>query len=99
MLKDYKKCQTNVMEILEKRKQTRDSDKKLWLSYLYNYCGLDRQSLEKVAQVVLDPSTPTMESITRARRKIQERHPELRGKTYKQRQAEQENVRDHFRGN
>jgi len=36
------------------------------------------------------------ETITRARRKLQEMNPELRGRLYNERQSEAANVKHHF---
>jgi tRNA G37 N-methylase TrmD len=68
-----------VKEILENHSQTRSSDKALIWEVLRRRSCLRADSLSE--EGVLDyngfTKAPTFESITRARRKVQEVHPEL----------------------
>lgn len=70
-----------VKQILQTYPTTRDSDKSLiwqvWVKGGYVQNGVITK------WDFFDATTP--ESITRARRKVQEDHPELRGKTYEKR--------------
>ena len=68
------KLYDTVKTILEDRPRARDSDKELiWTFWSYTgrltFTGLSWENFEKAA---------TPESITRARRKVQENHPHLR---------------------
>ena len=78
MLKDIIKVQDRVEELLKNYPQLRDNDKKLWIAYLSNYHNLKnnlnsaKDPYLMLETLVYDSETPTLESITRARRKIQE---------------------------
>lgn len=65
-----------VKDTLENRPITRNSDKQLiWA--IYSRMGLANWSDDTITKYSF-LKAPSEESITRARRKIQERHPELR---------------------
>ena len=91
--------QDKVQALLEDYPMLRDSDKKLWLAYMVKCPGLRitmkaaSNPYESFKRLLLDDSTPTMETVTRARRKIQEKNPALRGEGYKTRHDESENVK------
>ena len=60
--------------ILEKNKETRSNDRLLFLAYLEE---VGYNTNKSVADFLLDENAPNMETIGRARRKIQETYPEL----------------------
>ena len=85
-----------VRAVLEKMPQTRDSDEAListiWANVLRKR-GLDIALItakELLTIFTVESFLPKTESIRRARQKLQELHPELRGKTYKYRKVEGE---------
>ena len=84
-----------VKKMLEDNPHLRDSDNKLIANIWFN----DSQQKTKMGflQELADGKLTTPESITRARRKVQEECPELRGKKYRERQDEQDNVKQQLR--
>ncbi len=100
--------QHKVQHLLTKFPMLRDSDKKLWLSYLRHFCGLEQamnrrvpyqkhlvnNPYEVLKSIILQDSTPTMETITRSRRKVQENFPSLKGEKSKERSQEAEKVKE-----
>ncbi len=66
-----------VSRILEDYPETRNSDRKLYIHYLVDFHNLkqhvDTKGMTGLIKVFLDQDTPPMESISRARRKIQEK--------------------------
>lgn len=75
-----KEVQNNVRYLLETNLETRDSDMVLvaeyWKTFDLNSINYVNLYLEKLTNY---------ESISRCRRKLQEKHEELRGKRYKER--------------
>ena len=47
-------------------------------------------------QIMVNGNLPSPDTITRARRKIQEKHPELRGVNYVERQKLEKQVRENI---
>lgn len=95
MLKDIIKVIDRVEYILRNYLSSRDNDKKLYLRYILEVYDIkDCTMAIDVFNIILHKKTPSFESISRARRKIQEHNPELRGKNYKERKKEQEKVRE-----
>lgn len=97
MLNDLIKVEDRVKYLLEKHKEVRSSDKLLWLAYNVNYNGL-RDTVQSGNYAtfrawLMRNDVPVFESLSRARRKIMERHPELRPIDDK-RFEEQEKVRE-----
>lgn len=74
---------TRVKELLEKYSEFRDDDKMLWLAYLNVHFGLkhriDPESYNVLREILLSEDTPTSDTVTRVRRKIQEQHVHLQG--------------------
>lgn len=98
MINEIKKMYPLVKEILEKYPVTRDN---------YHILLLEIWARQKPS--LTDPDTPfrsgfarefangefaSVLSVTRARRKVQEEHPHLRGSTYKVRKVLANDVRD-----
>ena len=84
------KITDDVKEILEKDAAARDSDNVL----MYKYLGIignrinvdfDRVSVTSFFKNVGKNGIPSLETVGRCRRKLQEKHPELRGSEYVER--------------
>ena len=99
MSDSIKYASSKVQILLAKFPQLRDSDKLLWLAYLCHYHNLRNEigleNYEKLKTIVMNEKTPTMESITRARRKIQE-NGLYQGNKRQERLEEEQNTRDLF---
>lgn len=94
MVKDLVLVKDKVKNLLIKYPSVRDCDKLLFLAYSKTYCGLDSSldgSYKSFKEWYLE-KMPAFESLTRARRKIQEKNKELRGKKRKYRMDEQQSV-------
>jgi len=93
-------CKEKVEKLLSRHFETRDSDKLLWIAYLVSYHGLreilDDDSYFKFKNMIMNENTPTVESITRIRRKFQE-DGKYEGNNRAQRMAEQSAVRQVLR--
>lgn len=96
MVKDLIRVKDRVAAILIKYPKTRDCDKLLFLAYCKVHCNLD-SALDGTYQGYktwfMSGQMPKFESITRARRKIQEENPKLAGVKRHHRKIEAENVR------
>jgi hypothetical protein len=88
----------NLFNILRESTVSRNSDVELWLNYMETHHNLKALlgpvAFAQLASVLRDKRTPSFESITRARRKIQEHYPELKGMAAENRREIQESVRD-----
>lgn len=88
-----------VEKLLKEDKRYRDSDKKLCAKiWVIQYGGLERFKTVSAFDFIMeylkeDTFLYSQESIGRARRKVQEENPELRGEKYQKKQEEQENVK------
>lgn len=69
-----------VKELLEEKPERRDNDKKLIWAVLFKLGYADTYHIR--FQDFLDRGFPAFESITRARRKVQQDHPELRASKF-----------------
>lgn len=87
---------TRVEMLLLKYEQIRDDDKMLWLAYCSQFCSLKQNmsDYEKFKSWLLSNKVPTFESLSRARRKIQEHNPLTRGKHYKVKQESAQTIAD-----
>jgi len=100
-LKEYKGLQEVVKTFLEKREDLRDSDPKLianvWRKEVERLNGKDSLSnmsaYDFFAFYLVTDKISSADSITRARRKIQQDNAELRGNNYKERQAQEKEFR------
>jgi hypothetical protein len=83
VIEDLKTVENRVKVILIKYPETRNNDKKLWLAY--NLLHNDLKPVVKTGDWetfrvwIMSKKTPMFESLSRARRKIQEDHPVLAG--------------------
>ena len=83
MIKQIKKIEPLVEELLVKHPSLRDNDNSLYLNLLVEIDrGLLDQSFKVFASRMTVGEFPAMESVTRARRKIQGDREELRGKKF-----------------
>ena len=94
MLKQILKVQEQVQILLETYPKLRDNDVRLVASYYYNnISNINQMSAIDFLQIMVNGNLPSPDTITRARRKIQEKHPELRGVNYVERQKLEKQVR------
>ena len=94
MMKDYAIV---VERILREHPDVRDDDQRLYV-WICNEINPDilRLPFGKTFWFHDETGLPSYETITRQRRKLQEQHPELRGKKYQQRQGRQKEYIDKF---
>lgn len=90
MLKDLNKVQDRVEDILIKYPECRDSDKLLWLAYncIYNDLKENLFGYQAFKTWLLKNNIPMFESLSRARRKIQEHNKDLQGNIEVRREEE-----------
>ncbi len=95
---------TTIMQdihiLLKEYPPLRDSDRLLWLAYCVKHKGLrsllGNEVYEKFKKWLLNEKVPAFESITRARRKVQENYSEVRGLKYKEKQESAKVISDYF---
>lgn len=89
-----------VKRVLEAREDSRDDDFLLYLDVCRAYTDAPvwALSFEDALEHHIKYGLPSYESVTRARRKVQEDYPYLRGTKYKRRKAEQEEYREFYGG-
>ena len=95
-----KKIQDEVRRILIDAPMTRDNDKLLTINYWMTELGLKHNKYLKTFEFMefcilysTDKLTDA-QTITRARRQLQMKEPQLRGEKYKARMANQEKVKE-----
>lgn len=77
----------NVKKLLVRYTQTRDNETDLCSLYYINFCGFNPStSLSYFFFQMRLKSIPTMQTIMRYSRQLQEQNPELRGKEWEKRQ-------------
>lgn len=92
-----KNCYDEVKAILTKYPQTRDDDMLLYGQYLFQSQKVGKEeTFFKVLASATKRNLPSYESITRARRKVQEKEPSLRGKKYGQRKKTEQEYHDYY---
>ena len=69
----------------------------LYIMVLENYIDVDKISFKDVCLHHVELGIPSLESVTRCRRKLQEKYPELVGKNRKIRENEEEIFREYSR--
>ena len=96
MLSDLKLVQDRVKFLLERYPEVRDSDKLLWLAYNCHFNNLKEVTLTgeyvHFKAWLMREEVPAFESLSRARRKLQEQFPEFAGDKAK-RMSEEKKVR------
>lgn len=94
-MRDY---YTTVRQILLENPATRDDDMLLYSAFLAKFMIVHpSETFYEVCATAKRRKIPSYESITRARRKVQEKEPLLQGKRRKDRKAEEETYRDYYR--
>lgn len=97
-LKDVK---TKVEELLINNPNTRDSDNLLVATfYFYEIGGKDKLMNTSAYDFLKEMSAgrlTSFESISRARRKLQEQNPSLRGKSYNEKQELSKEIRENIK--
>ena len=100
-----KLIKTKVADIMLRHPETQDNDRELivryWKDEISELQNIARERLQSMPYFTLDGFLATFmtggftspDSITRARRQVQEQYPQFRGKKYKERQARQEEVK------
>ena len=89
-----------VKAILTQYAKARDDDMLLYAIVLHKngYVKNDEKFYD-VFPKAKERGLPSYESVTRARRKVQEKEPSLRGNEYKQRKKAEEEYHDYYRDN
>lgn len=82
-MKRLKELSNRVKSVLEKNESARNSDNVLYLHVLRSYgeekgLDIDKMSVPMLLLHCKDMGLPSLESMGRARRKVQEIYPELR---------------------
>jgi hypothetical protein len=95
MIEKIKQIQSSVGSLLHNYPQFRDDDKLLvsniWYGQLLDLgYSPDKISAKQFLQLYSDDKLTNSDIITRARRKVQEEYPELRGKSWSKRHKESE---------
>ena len=86
-----------IIDLLTNKEHLRDNDQALianiWWRELVTQ-GKDKSTAFEMLKVFSEGKLSNPESIRRARQKIQEEQPELRGESYRARHREQDNVKE-----
>lgn len=94
--KTLREAERIVTELLTEYPITRDDDRLLvWLFWRKQFERLDRYTLEMFRSAFLGGMLSPPDSITRARRKVQVKRPDLRGISYEAR-ADLEGIYSHY---
>lgn len=100
-IEKFKDTQIAVYQLLVKHPHLRDSDSRLVASYHTYEMGGKQVCLSTSAydymMAVIEGKLTNAESITRARRKVQETHADLRGKNYAERKSAEAKVRENIK--
>lgn len=96
-LKEIKGIEPKVEKLLKEHPHLRDNDNRLicniWFSEIPNINDI---SAVKFLKIFSEGNITSGDSITRARRKLQEKNEEYRGEKYEERHKEEQNVRDNI---
>ena len=88
--------QARVRFLLSKYAFCRDNDKMLWLYYADIFCDLSGVvkggNFKYFDSWLMDDRVPTFESLSRCRRKLQEKYPQLRGTKYKEKKESAQRI-------
>lgn len=93
-LKEIKELHTLVVKLLTKYPHLRDSDQKLVSNIWYYELDGAELSAKDFIGLIANKKLTNYDSITRARRKVQEEHEELRGTNYTKRKEQEAVVRE-----
>ena len=97
MIEELNSIKNTVHSILMRFPQTRDCDRSLWLSVMnlkYDLRGILGDKYPAFRALLLQEGVVPFESVSRCRRKLQEKHEEIRGRLYYDRQKEAEEVKE-----
>ncbi len=95
---EIKTCQDKVKFLLQTYPECRDDNKRLLAYFQWLVLKLeDKISLEDFYQRTRFAELPAAESVTRARRKVQEKNPELLGEMQRKRRAEAQFIKNNIR--
>ena len=91
-----------VADLLNEQEALRDNDEKLILNVWCKQMNLTKEMMldmkfEFFVKKFIARQLYDMESISRARRKLQETIPMLRGKTWEARHKKEQAIREHFK--
>ena len=94
-MKKFTNLEFTITHILNEIPFTRDSDEALYAQVLKKE-GYDTEAItaRQLLQEMANGIYPNWESVTRWRRRIQEKVPATRGKNYEKRHQYQENIRE-----
>jgi hypothetical protein len=103
---DFKTIEKKVIWLLETNPYLRDSDDRLYNKYIAFQLGdgdfekgvdmLEKMSAKKFLILLVNSSIVNYDTLTRARRKVQEKYPHLRGDSYVKRKAESEHWKNNI---
>lgn len=86
-----------VYYLLKENERYRNSDAKLWARLIQDNIGgteaLKGMDGYTLLTEIVSGKYPSYESVSRARRKVQEEHPDLRGSEYQKRKDNEEQVK------
>lgn len=101
IIKKMKTIKADVRELLELKKEYRDSDSRLITAFYYRKCGGKKYFANKTAleflYAIAYGKLPLPDTITRVRRRLQEQDPSLRGNDYQKRKMHQKDVRENIK--
>lgn len=97
-----KSIQDRVLHLLKNHPKLRESDSKLVANYWYYELltkGIPLESItsKELLQMFADKKLSSFESISRCRRKLQEKYPELQGVNHELKQEEAKDVKQNIR--
>jgi len=99
-MKEFDNTQKVVEHLLRTFPQTRDCDRKLlarcWAEAIGEDTLKEMNAYDFMVLFVTKKKLPTPATLIRVRRKLQEKFPELQGKTYVARKKRAENVRQYY---
>ena len=91
---------SEVKRIMTNWPATRDDDMLLYAIFIAESRLISSdETFYKVMSTAKARKLPSYESVTRARRKVQEKEPDMRGKRYTQRKHEETAYHDYYRDN
>lgn len=99
---EIKELTDKVKALLQAHPHLRDSDKRLVANiWVYDVTSNHNKNIENVTSLELlndlaEGMLTNYDSITRARRKVQELYPELRGQKYTDRKQEEKDTREYI---
>jgi len=90
----FKNVKADLKEILESSEMARDNNLELYYYFLtikYNISG--QTTFLNICARILNKEIPTMDTVRRLSRQIQQQNPHLRGKNWDKRHGQQEEVK------